>query len=186
MPEIPESSIELLPKTTFEEYPLGKKLVTWMANIGRVVIIFTELLAFAVFVSRLKLDRELTDLTDAIENKMVIVQNAQSLERDVKDLQSRLGVIKDLRRQQIPTAKVFSLLADALPTEVTLTGLTYEADQLFLMAGTPSAESFAQLIKNIREEVLVSEIQLTAGRFSAEDARYDFSLALTVDTKSLR
>lgn len=177
--------IELLPQKTFEEYPLSKKIITWMANVGRVVIIATELVAFSVFVGRLKLDRDLTDLTDSIENKIVIVQNAQGLEKKIKDLQQNLSTIKKLRRQQIPTAKVFALLTRTIPKDITLVGLTYEQDQLFLTAKTPSAASFAGMVKTIKQVEQVSEVRLTAGRFVAKDEQYDFSLSLIIASSLL-
>lgn len=183
--ETKESSIELLPQKSFEEYPLSQKIIAWMANVGRIVIILTELLAFSVFASRLKLDRDLTDLTDAIENRLVIVQNAKDLEKNVKVLQLKLKVIGELRDQQVPTAKVFTLLARTIPKDITLVGLTFEKDELFLIAKTPSATSFSQMVSAIREVNQVSNVQLTAGRFSAREAQYNFSLSLAINTDLL-
>ncbi len=197
MPEKSEKkSIELLPPKKFEEYPLSKKLTTWIINVGRIIIITTELVAFSVFIGRIKLDRNLTDLTDALENQIVILKNVESFERDFRDLQQRLQTIKELRESQVPTGKIISLLSSLLPQNVTLTGLTLNKDESYflseaknarfsseardsyLIAKTSSATAFAQAIHRLKNSPKIKEIALTSGRFSAKDGSYHFSLAI--------
>lgn len=179
MPEKSEKkTIELLPPEKFEEYTLSKKLTTWIINVGRIVIIATELIAFSVFVGRIKLDRDLTDLTDALENQVVILKNVESFERDFRDLQQRLQTIKELRESQVPTGKIISLLSSLLPQNVTLTGLTLNKDESYLIAKTSSATAFAQAIHRLKSSPRIKEIALTSGRFSAKDGLYHFSLAI--------
>ncbi len=181
MPEQSEKeAIELLPEKKFEEYPLAKKITAWVVSIGRVVIIITELIAFSVFVGRIKLDRQLTDLTDALENQLIILQNAQGFEGEFKDLQKRLEIIKELRREQVTTSQTTSLLSALLPQNVELTGLTIEpkAGESYLLAKTNSATGFARAINNLKSSPQIEDIALTSGRFSAKDGTYHFSLAL--------
>lgn len=180
MPEESEKkeSIQLLPEKKFEELPLTKKLTTWIINVGRVVIIVTELIAFSVFVGRIKLDRELTDLTDALENQLIILKNAEDFKRDFKDLQERLKIIKEPRESQIPTGKTISLLSPLLPKEVEITGLTLGKDKSSLIVKTSSATAFAQTVYNLKSSPKIEEIALTSGRFDAEDGTYHFSLSI--------
>jgi|GEM_PF-3024703 len=181
MPEQSEkTSIELLPEKKFEEYPLAKKITAWVVSIGRVVIIITELIAFSVFVGRIKLDRQLTDLTDALENQLIILQNAQGFEGEFKDLQERLEIIKELRRGQVTASQTASLLSALLPQNVELTGLTIEpeAEKSYLLAKTNSATGFARAINNLKSSSRIKDIALTSGRFSAKDGTYNFSLAI--------
>ncbi len=173
-----EKSIELLPQKEFEEYPLSKKLITWVTSIGRIVIIFTELIAFSVFVGRIKLDRELTDLTDALENQLLVVENANAFAKDFQDLQQRIATIKKLRQEQVPASPTVFLLASLLPKDVELTGLTLARDESYLLAKTDSATAFAKTILNLKSSPKIEEIALTSGRFSAKDSTYNFSLAI--------
>ena len=174
-----KTSIELLPEKKFEEYPFSKKLTTWIINIGRIIIIGTELLAFSVFIGRIKLDRELTDLTDDLENQLVILENVEDFERDFRDLQHRLQVIKKLRQEQTPTSNVISLISSLLPPDVVLTGLTLQSDQSYLMAKTGSATAFARTIQQLKSSPKIKEIALTSGRFNAKDSSYHFSLTIS-------
>lgn len=175
-----EKSIELLPPERFEEYPLGKKLTTWVIKVGRIIIIVTELIAFSVFVGRIKLDRELTDLTDALENQIVILKNVEDFERDFRDLQQRIEITKELRQKQVPASKTISLLSSLLPADVELTGLTLqpETGESYLLAKTGSATAFARAIQQLKNSPEIKEIALTSGRFDAKDGTYHFSLAI--------
>lgn len=173
-----KTSIELLPKKEFEEYTLGKKLTTWVVNVGRVIIIGTELLAFSVFIGRIKLDRELTDLTSDLENQIVILENVAKFEQDFRNLQQQLLVIKDLRAGQTRTSETVSLISSLLPSDVVLTGLTLQPDESYLMAKTDSATSFAKTVLNLKNSPRIKEITLTSGRFDAKDGTYNFSLTI--------
>ncbi len=186
MEENEKSSIELLPEKKFEEYPFSKKLTTWIISVGRIVIIVTELIAFSVFVGRIKLDRELTNLTDALENQLVILENAKEFEKDFRDLQERLKIIKDLRQNQVPASQTVSLFSTLLPPEVELTGLTFQlsarggsdTNGAYLLAKTNSTTGFAQAVYNLKNSPKIEEVTLTSGRFSAKDSTYNFSLAI--------
>ncbi len=181
MPEENEkTSIELLPEKRFEEYPFAKKLTTWVTSVGRVIIIVTELVAFSVFIGRIKLDRELTDLTESLENQLVILENAGSFEKDFRDLQKRLEIIRDLRQKQIPASPNLSLLSTLFPPDVGLTELTLqpETNESCLSAKTTSATGFAQTIYNLKNSPQIEEIALTSGSYSSKDGTYNFSLVL--------
>lgn len=173
-----KESIELLPEKKFEEYPLSKKLTTWIINVGRIIIIFTELIAFSVFIGRIKLDRELTDLTEALENQLLVVENAEEFAKDFQDLQQRIATIKKLRREQVSVSPTVSLLTSLLPQDVELTGLTLGGDEAYFLAKTGSATAFAQTILNLKSSPQIKEITLTSGRFQAKDNTYNFSLAI--------
>jgi len=70
-----KSQIELLPREEWEETSFGKFL-KWLLTVGRYIVIFTELVVILAFLSRFKLDRDLTDLYKQIENKQAIIQNS--------------------------------------------------------------------------------------------------------------
>ena len=173
-----KTSIQLLPEKKFEEYSFSKKLTTWVISVGRIVIIVTELIAFSVFIGRIKLDRQLTDLTDALENQLVILENVESFERDFRDLQQRLQTIKELRQNQVPTGETISFFISLLPQNVALTELALQPRETRLMAKTGSVTGFAQTIYRLKNSPRIEDIALTSGRFSSKDGMYHFSLAI--------
>jgi len=178
MEENEKTSIQLLPEEKFEEYSLGKKLTTWVISVGRIVIIVTELIAFSVFVGRIKFDRQLTDLTDALENQLVILENVEGFERDFRDLQQRLQTIKELRQNRVPTGEIISFFISLLPQDVSLIELSLQPKETRLRAKTSSATGFAQTIYRLKNSPKIESTALTSGRFSSKDGMYHFSLAI--------
>lgn len=178
MPE-DKKFIELLPKLSFEELALSKQLATWIINIGRVIIIGTELLAFSVFVARIKLDRELTDLTETLESQQLILKNARDLEVNVRRVQQHLSSIEGLRQRQKPAAKVITFFSGKLPPNVILTDLTLKRPrEVTLSAKTNSAPDFARMVTRLKESSKVEEIAMTAGRFAAKNSVYQFTMSI--------
>jgi hypothetical protein len=70
---MPKQEINLLPREEFEKKPIGKFL-TWALSIGRYIIIFTELIVILAFLSRFKLDRDLSDLNQSIREKQAVIR----------------------------------------------------------------------------------------------------------------
>ena len=63
--------INLLSKKDLEEKALGRFL-KWSLSFGRYIIVGTEIIVLIAFFSRFKLDRQLTDLHEAINQKGVL------------------------------------------------------------------------------------------------------------------
>jgi hypothetical protein len=176
MPKVLKT-IELKPPIKFEELNVPQKITTWIVKIGRVVIIATELLAFSVFVARIKLDRDLTDLSDQLENQLAVLQNAQSLEGTVRDYQTRISLIKELRENQTSAAKMITFFVERIPAPIILTGLSLDTQGGFdLSAKTNSAPDFAQMVAVFKGEKVVQDIAMVAGRFDSKQGFYHFTL----------
>lgn len=178
MPNLKES-IELKPPIKFEELSVPQKVTTWIVNIGRVIIITTELLAFSVFVARIKLDRDLTDISDRLENQLAVLQNARDLEKEVRYYQNRITLIKKLRAEQSSAARIITFFVERIPAPIVLTGLSLDPQGGFnLSAKTNSATDFARMITAFKKEDAVESLAMVAGRFDKEQGFYHFTLRI--------
>ena len=82
------TEINLLPKERWETGVLGK-LLKWALNIGRYVVVFTELVVIGAFLYRFGLDRQLTDLKEEIGQKQALVESFGDFEAKFRDLQEK-------------------------------------------------------------------------------------------------
>ena len=71
--------IELLPKEEWEKTSLGK-FIKWVLTVGRYIVIFTELIVISAFISRFKLDRDLSKIYEDIEKKQSLVVASSDFE----------------------------------------------------------------------------------------------------------
>ena len=65
-------SVNLLTQDDFSSSPIGKVFL-WALSVGRYIVVITELIVILSFLSRFKLDRDLTDVNEAIEKQKAII-----------------------------------------------------------------------------------------------------------------
>ncbi|MBU4397602.1 hypothetical protein KKC08_05560 [Patescibacteria group bacterium] len=85
MPANFKREISLLPKDQ-DNNSSTAKLIRWITTVGRVVIIFTELIVIAAFVSRFWLDRKNSDLSESIRQQKAILESTALFEVDYSTL----------------------------------------------------------------------------------------------------
>ena len=88
-----ETKINLLPVDPFEQGFWGRFL-KWGLSVGRYIVIATELVVILAFLSRFKLDRDLSDLNETIAEKQAVLAAYSTLEADYRELAGRLDLIK--------------------------------------------------------------------------------------------
>lgn len=144
-----KSQIELLPREEWEETSFGKFL-KWLLTVGRYIVIFTELVVILAFLSRFKLDRDLTDLYKQIENKQAIIQNSTDFETDFRFLQKRLSTIEGLRKEQRQSQALLEEIARLTPIDVSFSDLTITGNQAHFTAEALSEAGLATFINNLK------------------------------------
>lgn len=149
MPKKPAKiSVNLLPKDPFYETPLGK-ILKWALSIGRYIVIFTELIVILSFVTRFSLDRQVTDLNDALFQKQTLIESYGDLENNVREAQEKIDQYQQIE-QQGNIAEVFPKLSQITPRDVTLDELVVKTDSVTLSGLTQSQNSLSLLINNIQ------------------------------------
>ena len=73
---------------------LENVFIKWVINVGRMVILITELIALGALFYRFVIDRQIIDLHDLIKKEQLFV-NAQAVqEKEYRSIQQRLDIIK--------------------------------------------------------------------------------------------
>lgn len=93
-------NINILSFKQHDESSIGKFL-TWSLQYGRIIIIITEFIVIAAFISRFYFDRRLSDLKDQIDVKTKFIAESQGVEKDFIKLKATLdqaGSIIDNRK----------------------------------------------------------------------------------------
>lgn len=130
--------INLLPFDEFEKSRLGRFL-KWALSFGRWIVILTELVVILCFLSRFKLDRDLTDLGEKIRQQQAVITSYGDLEKNFRNFQQRLDAIERLEEEQPSTAQLLDKITLLTPVDVSLTELTVEGQEM-LIAGVALSE----------------------------------------------
>lgn len=168
-----KGAINLLPQKDFDQSPFSQFL-RWILTYGRYIIIGTEIIVLLAFLSRFKLDRDLTDLSESIKTKKAIVTASQSLENNVRSLQNRLATIKNLEGKTISSAKLLESLGQITPPEITFSEITLQSSQISLGGKTVSLSSFALFLNKLSSSKKFTTLNLE--KISQTREGIDFTL----------
>jgi len=160
----PKREIELLPREEWEKTAFGK-LLKWTLTVGRYIVIVTELIVILAFLSRFKLDRDLTDLYEEIKRKQAIIEATSDFEEEFRFLQKRLATIEELEKKQLATEGIVEELSFLIPLDVSLTELAIKEKEVSLTATALSEQGLASFLNNLKastkfERVVLSDVSL--------------------------
>lgn len=172
-------NINLLPEDDFEKTSFGR-FIKWALSVGRYIVVFTELIVILAFLSRFKLDRDLTDIHESIEQKKAIIASAQELEREIRGLQDNLMKINEVTKKQNPYSSFITSFARIVPDEVTIENLTLEKDRLSLSCTSLTPEGIGLFIYQLKQSPKFSNISIEdITRKISEPVKFNLTAHLT-------
>lgn len=141
-------TINLVPRDPFFDSILGRTL-RWALSVGRYLVIFTELVVIMSFATRFTLDRQVTDLNEALNQKKLVIESYGTLEKDFRTIQARLEDINQVD-QQVNIADVFPKFIAVVPKEIQLDELSIGQNSIFLAGAAPSQASLNIFLNNLQ------------------------------------
>lgn len=175
-------NINLLPQDTFEKTTLGK-FVKWALSVGRYIVVFTELIVILAFLSRFKLDRDLTDIHESIEQKKAIVNSAALLEKQIRNLQDYLKKVAETEKKQRPYSSFMTSFTQIIPQEVTIENFSLKENLLSLSCLSQTTRGIGSFIYQLKNSPKYS--QVTVDNISREtNSPIEFNLTLVLTEKA--
>ena len=158
---MPKTQINLLPQEDFEKSPLGKFLI-WALNVGRWIVIFTELVVILAFLSRFKLDQDLSDLYDSIREKQKAVEYSATFEQNFRITQRRILDIQLLEGRQLKTDQIMAEVVRITPQDITYQSLAFGDNNIFVTAVALSETGLSQFFSNLLASNMFKDINIGA------------------------
>ena len=121
--------VNLLPKTAWETSFWGR-FFKWALTAGRYIVILTELVVIAAFLSRFKLDRDYSDLGDRISGKKAVLTSMAETEKKFRLAQERLVESGKILENQQKVMEELDKLTAKIPPGVTLTNLAISKKEI--------------------------------------------------------
>lgn len=155
----PEININLLPNQG-STGAIGNAVV-WMLSVGRYLVIFTEIVAIAIFVVSIVLSSEKTSLREEIRSLSQQVSAQSSFEKHFRQISGQITQIKNLSSNQFLTNKVVDELLNLLPQGVSLDSLILKGDQLTLDGSFSSPSQLQTLVASFAKSTKLVGLSLT-------------------------
>lgn len=178
MPAHQPPAPNLLPKTEFET-SFGGRFLKWALSTGRYIIILTELVVIVAFLSRFKLDKNLSDLGEAIAGRQTLLEASSNTENLLRLTQARLDIATTKLKTQFIPSEIMEKINNSLTGGVILNTLSISKSGLSLTATTVSENDIGRIVTELSNDLAFKAIDLT-DISSDGNAGIKFSLKITL------
>jgi Tfp pilus assembly protein PilN len=151
-------TINLLPQEEFDASTLGRVL-KWAMGTFRIIVIVTEMIVMAAFLSRFWLDAQNSDLNDSISIKSAQILAQNDFEKQFRSVQNKLSIFKDLADSPQPSGKL-NIITSKIPTDVVLSGVSIGDTSSQLKGAAGSEIGIAQFLSNLQNEKSFKTVDL--------------------------
>ena len=141
--------------------------VKWMISSGRYLIILVELIVIGAFIYRYKLDTDLQELQDKINEQIPYINSLKSDEILIRETQFQLANIKQIKNDRPDYVQIFVRVASLTPKNIKLTNIALDRARSFpkttisITGETPSNLELSAFIKLLKKDPFFSEIILS-------------------------
>jgi hypothetical protein len=169
-----KSAINLLPQEEFDVSIVGRTL-KWAMGTFRIIVIVTEMIVMAAFLSRFWLDAQNSDLTAAIKIKSAQIVAQAATEKEFRDIQSKLTIAKQITPAVQPSQKI-DAITSKLPSGVNLSSVSILDDSAQVKGSSTSEFGIAQFVANLKADKSFKSVDL--GQINSSES----NLAQTIFT----
>lgn len=174
-----QQEINLLPQEEWEKKPLGR-VVKWALTIGRYIVITTELIVIVVFVSRFKLDRDLSDLYEKVEIKQAQIKTIEEFEKDFRQIQKRLKTIAEIKQRDKKLNQLLTEVGSFVPRNLVLFSIDLQEDKLTLKGQSLNEQSLAYFLNKLKNSPNFTEVKVDS---ISKERKTEINFSLTSKLK---
>lgn len=151
--------INLLPASDFELSFWGRFL-KWAVTAGRYIIIVTEMVVIAAFLSRFKLDQDVSDLASTLEGERNVLEAQRETEMEFRGVQARLAAAETMLNSQLGVEKKINQIVEKIPSPVKLASLEVGASSVKLEARTLSEQSLGEMLMRMSRDPDIKAVEI--------------------------
>ncbi len=159
---------------------LPTKILKWLLSFGRYIGIIVEILVLVTFAARFKLDADLADVNEKINQQIPAIENRAKDEQNIRLLQFKLTAAKKGFDQVPNWQNILNNLSAQIPKGTIFTNISFEraknsADLQFKIVGTASSNSdLAILLNGLKSQPSFQNVNLVS--LNLDDTGLSFSI----------
>lgn len=151
-------SINLLPQEEFDASILGR-ILKWAMGSFRIIVILTEMVVMAAFLSRFWLDAKNSDLDSSIKIASAQISTQSDFEKEFRGVQQKLSIFKQITADATESGK-FDLVSSKIPGDLVLSSISVQGGVTQIKGTAGSETGIAQFISNLKSSPLVKKVDL--------------------------
>ncbi len=124
--------------------------IGWALNVGRILVIVTELVALGAFLYRFGLDKQLVDLHDRIIQEQNIIKFSKKNEDTYRNLQTRLDLANSIITNENQASKTYTDITSLIPAQMAVKDFVFTPDSVKFDGSIQSITQLATMVNNIK------------------------------------
>lgn len=175
-----KDKINLLPKDQFENTPIGK-FVDWAINVGRWIVVFTELIVICAFLSRFYFDTELSNLFDEIRIKKSMIEANTTFEDNFRQIQEKIKMVKTLLAGENIPSTLFTDIAKIMPLDLTFKNISVSGDSISMSGYCLSENGLRAFLSGLKG--IPSLTKINVGNLAQKETLAGIEFNITAELK---
>jgi hypothetical protein len=169
--------INLIPKEGFNQTTSGRILM-WLLSTFRIILIVTELVVIAAFVSRFWLDAKNSDLSDKIKEDTSIITSLSGFEQEFKDVQWRLSIDNSYISSKGQIISALNSILQDKPPAITFSYIIADTASISIQAKSPSEIDIQQFYTNLKADKNLNEVLINTIQSSKDENNFILDLSI--------
>ncbi len=178
-PPHPKLNLNLLyPQGIPQKLPV--KLLKWVLTFGRYIAIIVEIVVLGTFAARFKLDADLAELKEKINQQVPFIESLATTEVQIRHLQFKISSIKAAYTTSPVWDNILSSISKQTPAGVTITTLTFDNTvspmQIKIIGQAATNNDLGGFLSGLKTEDSLTNINL--GTLTYEKGEISFTITL--------
>ena len=176
MPDSRHVNINLIGRT---KHSFKEDFFKWSINVGRIIIVVTELVALGALIYRFTIDRKIIDLHDQIKKAELFVEAQKAKEEDYRSIQNRLANIKETEEQSENKVQIMNdIIASISQGSFSSTNLTVNQNRISINGIAFSIFPLNNFIEELKLNPKITSISLDEITSITEGIQFKLSIEL--------
>lgn len=181
MADSPHVKINLIGKP---KGSIAQDFFKWAVNVGRIIIVVTELIALGALAYRFSVDRKVIDLHDQIKKAELFVKSQQAKEADYRSIQTRLENIKQTKDEtKIKIDLMNDVLAAISKGSFSSTNLTVNPNTININGIAFSIYPLNSFIEDLKQNPNITSISLDDVSSVSEGIQFKLTIEIKTNAK---
>jgi len=148
------------------------RVIYFSLNYLRYILVITQIVVIFVFFYKFKVDQEIIDLKEAVDQKKEIIEISRPLLKEAEAAEFKINKIKPLLKEQSGLLNQFNYLLSNFPQSLFLTKYRVNGNQTTLEGYTQDARVIRQFYAWLQKNKKFKEINLNS--LKKTDYGYEF------------
>lgn len=167
-----------------KEKPLDR-VIYFALNYLRYILVITQIVVIGVFFYRFKVDQEIVDLQDSINQKKEIIQVSQPLIKDAKIAAFKLDQVESIVSAQRTSVAATDYLLSLFPEKFFLKKMQISQETISLEGFTQDLQVLKAFLSRLKKEAKFAKIELKNIKKSDLGLEFSFELGQYKKVRSL-